>query len=194
MCIIQFELLVLVLRIFKRANATAFDFSRFPSVDAEVFKDRILSQDDVADVVCEIFDVRTKSDKFGRVLKLPKATVDCIYQQYSDPQDRLFAVLDEFVKQVEPPPTWRVIVEALRHPLIGQHRLAQEIESKYCPRSPTDDGSYTLSVPQSVHELFFTSLAEPCPVQKSGHTVTITAPVSVESSNAIPPGIAYLVH
>ena len=139
---IQFELLVLVLRIFQRANATAFEFSRFPSVDAEVFKDRILSQDDVPDVVREIFDVRTKSDKFGRVLKLPKATVDCIYQQNSDPQDRLFAVLDEFVKQVEPPPTWRVIVEALRHPMIGQHRLAQEIETKYCPRPPT--GTHTL--------------------------------------------------
>ena len=194
MYIIQFKLLVLGLRIFQRANATAFEFSSFPSVDAEVFKDRILSQDDVPDVVREIFDVRTKSDKFGRVLKLPKATVDCIYQQYSDPQDRLFAVLDEFVKQVEPPPTWRVIVEALRHPMIGQHRLAQEIETKYCPHPPTDDGSYTYSVSQSVHELFVTSLAEPRPVQKSGDTVATTTPVSVESSNTIPPGIACLVH
>ena len=112
-----------------------------PPVGVDGFKDKILSQDDVPDVVCEILDVRTKSDKFGRVLKLPKATVDSVYQQYSDPQDRLFAVLDEFVKQVEPPPTWRVILEALRNPLIGQHRLAQEIESKYCLRIPTDDGS-----------------------------------------------------
>ena len=157
-------------------------------VDADRFKDRILSQDDVPDVVCEILEVRTKSDKFGRVLKLPKATVDSVYQQYSDPQDRLFAVLDEFVKQVEPPPTWRVILGALRNPLIGQHRLAQEIESKYCPRVPTDDGSYTYSS-QSMHELSVTLLAEPYPVQKSGHTVATTAPVSVESSSTILPGM-----
>ena len=153
-----------------------------------------MSQEDVPDVVCEILDVRTKSDLFGRVLKLPAATVESIHQQYGDPKDRLFHIIDDLVKQVEPPPTWRVILEALRNRLIGHCRLAQEIESKYCPRPPTDDGSYTYSVSQSVHELFVTSLAEPRPVQKSGHTVATTAPVSVESSNTIPPGIAYLVH
>ena len=129
---------------FPTGERDGVEFFRSPFAEADTFKDRLLSPDDVPDVMCEIFDVRTKSDKFGRVLKLPKATVDSIYQQYSDPQDRLFAVLDEFVKQIEPPPTWRVIVEALRHPLIGQHRLAQEIESKYCPRPPTDDGTHNL--------------------------------------------------
>ena len=109
-----------------------------------------MSQDDVPDVVCEILDVQTKSDLFGRVLKLPAATVECIHLQYGDPKDRLFHIIDELVKQVEPLPTWRVILEALRNPLIGQHRLAQEIERKYCPRPPTDDGSYTYSVSQSV--------------------------------------------
>ena len=181
---------VYCLRIFReQANVTAYEFFRFPFADADAFKDRILSQDDVPDVVCEILDVRTKSDKFGRVLKLPRVTVYSIHQQYSDPQDRLFAVLDEFVKQVEPPPTWRVILKALRNPLIGHSRLAQDIESKYCPCPPTDDGSYTYCVSQSVHELFVTSLAELRPVQKSGDTVVTTAPVSVESSNTIPPGI-----
>ena len=131
--------------VFQRAKATALEFFHFLFAEADAFKDRTLNQDDVPDVVCEILDVRTKSDKFGRVLKLPKATVDSIYQQYSDPQDRLFAVIDEFVKQVEPLPTWRVIVEALMNPLIGQHRLAQEIESKYCTNPPTDEGTHTLS-------------------------------------------------
>ena len=162
---------------------------RFPFAEADAFKDRILSQDDVPDVVCDILDVQTKSDLFGRVLKLPATTVESIHQQYSNPQDRLFHIIDELVKQVEPPPTWRVILEALRNRLIGHSRLAQEIESKYCPCPSTDDGSYTYSVPQSVHELFVTSLAEPCPVQKSGDTVATTASVSVESSNTISPGI-----
>ena len=184
------------LRIFReRTNATALEFFRFPHfAEAETFKDRTLNQEDVPNVVGEILEVQTKSKTFGRVLGLPKVTVDSIHQQNSDPQECLIGVLDEFVKQVEPPPTWRVIVEALGHPLIGQHRLAQEIESKYCPRPPTDDGSYTYSVSQSVHELFVTSLAEPPPVQKSGLTVATTPPVSVESSNTVPPGIACLVY
>ena len=179
---------LVVLGNFPTGERDGVEFFRFPFAEADAFKDRILSQDDVSDVVGDILEVQTKSEEFGRVLKIPKPTVDAIHQQYGDPKLRLLHVLDEFVKQVEPPPTWRVIVEALRHPLIGQHRLAQEIESKYCPR-PTDDGSYTYSVSQSVHELFVTSLAEPRPVQKSGGTVPTTAPVSVESSNTISPGI-----
>ena len=171
--------------------ATAFQLFRFsPFAEADAFKDRILNQEDVPKVVCEILGVQTKSKTFGRVLRLPKVTVNSIHLHQSDPQECLFDVLDEFVKQVEPPPTWRVILEALRHPLIGQHHLAQEIESKYCPRPPTDYGSYTYCVSQSMHELFVTSLAEPRPVQKSGHTVAITTPVSMESSNTIQPGIA----
>ena len=150
----QFGLLVLALRIFRLANATAFEFFRFPFTEADAFKDRRLNHDDVTDVACEILEVQTKSKTFGRVLGLPKFIVDSVHKQNSDPQECLFGVLDEFVKQVKPPPTWRVIVEALRNPLIGHSRLAQEIESKYCPCPPTDDGSYTLSVPQSVHELF----------------------------------------
>ena len=165
----------------------------FPFAAADTFKDQTLSQDDVPNVVCEILDIQTMFMTFGRVLGLPKVTLDSIHQRHSDPQECLFGVLDEFVKQVEPPPTWRLILEALRHPLIRHYRLAQEIESKYCPRLPTDDDDYAYSVSQSVHELFVTSLAEPRPVQKSGDTVATTAPVSVESSDTIPPGIAYLV-
>ena len=128
--------------------ATAFQLFRFsPFAEADAFKDRILNQKDVPKVVCEILEVQTKSNTFGRVLGVPKVTVDSIHQRHSDSQECLIGVLDEFVKQVESPPTWRVILETLRNPLIGQYRLAQDIESKYCPRPPTDDGSYTYSVP-----------------------------------------------
>ena len=112
-----------------------------------MFKDRILNQDDVPNVVYEILDVGMKSELFGRVLKLPPSTVESIHQPHRDPQKCLFAVIDELVKQVEPLPTWRVILEALRHPLIGQRCLAQEIERKYCPHPPTNEGKF----PPSLH-------------------------------------------
>ena len=115
--------------------------------EADGFKDLTLNQEDVPKVVCEILEVQTKSKTFGRVLGLPRVTVDSIHQQNIDPQECLFGVIDEFVKQVEPLPTWKVIVEALRNPLICQHRLAQEIESKYCPHLPTNDGMQKLCVP-----------------------------------------------
>ena len=138
---IQFDLLVLALRIFQRASATAYKFFRLPPfTEADAFKDRTLNQRDVPNVVCQIRDVQTKSKTFGRVLGLPKVTVDSIHQQNSDPQERLIGVLDEFVKQVEPPPTWRVIMEALCNPLIGFHRLAHKVERKHCPFTLQQDG------------------------------------------------------
>ena len=88
----------------------------------------------------QILDVQTKSELFGRVLKLPAHTVDRIHKLYRDPEECLFQVMDEFVKQVEPRPTWRAIVNALRNPLIGLTSLAEEIENKHCPAPPAQDG------------------------------------------------------
>ena len=81
--------------------------------------------------------MQTKSKLFGRVLQLPPHTVDRIHVQYSDPEECLFQVMDEFVKQVEPRPTWRAIVNALKDPLTS---LAEEIENKNCPAPPAQDG------------------------------------------------------
>ena len=120
-----------------------FSFGQLTSIpltEADTSKDRTLNQEDVPKVVCEILEVRTKSKTFGRVLGLPKVTVDSIHQQNSDPQELLFGIIDEFVKQVAPSPTWRVIVEALRNPLIGHPSLAQKIEHKYCPLSLQSEG------------------------------------------------------
>ena len=136
------------LKIFReRTNATAFEFFRFPPfAEADTFKDRTLNQEDVPNVVGEILEVQTKSKTFGRVLGLPKVAVDSIHLQNSDPQECLIGVLDEFVKQVEPPPTWRVILEALRNPLINYHRLALKVEMKHCPLSLQQNGIYLYDV------------------------------------------------
>ena len=96
-------------------------------------EEQTLSDRDVAEIVQDIFDVQNETEALGRVLKLPKATVESIHrQQHSRPKDRLFHIIDEFVKQVEPRPTWKVIANALRSPLIGQPRLALDIERKHC--------------------------------------------------------------
>ena len=65
-----------------------------------------LDAQNVAEVVREILEVQNKSETLGRVLKLPKVAVDRILQQYSNPQDRLLHIIDEFVKQVELSPSY----------------------------------------------------------------------------------------
>ena len=105
-----------------------------------LFQPGTLDAQDVVEVVREIRVVQNKSETLGRILKLPKVTVDSISQEYSNPQDRLFRVIDEFVKQVEPSPTWRTIVDALKNPLVDEPRLAREIEGKFCPLTPEETG------------------------------------------------------
>ncbi|CAI8037814.1 hypothetical protein GBAR_LOCUS21140, partial [Geodia barretti] len=97
------------------------------------FLDKRLLQDDVPEIVANILDAQTKSELLGRVLKLSPSRVSAIHMQYKDPEECLFRVIDEFVKQVDPIPTWRVITTALRHPTIRLTGLADEIESKHCP-------------------------------------------------------------
>ena len=107
------------------------------------FLDKLLLKDDVPEILANILDAQTKSELLGRVLKLSPSRVSGIHMQYRDPEECLFCVIDEFVKQVDPRPTWRVILTALRHPTIRLTGLANEIESKHCP--PTICGTYIWS-------------------------------------------------
>lgn len=92
-----------------------------------------------------------KTKILGRLLRLPKTTVDSIHDGYADVHQFLFEVIDEFVNQKEPQPTWKNIVDALRHPLIRESNLAREIEHKYCASSSQDGNSYlTVIVPCTI--------------------------------------------
>ena len=101
-----------------------------PATDTE--SDRSFGEADVPKIYNEIFDVRSKSERFGRALGLPKGTVDSILGECQKPENRLLRIIDEFVRQLEPIPTWRIIVDALRTPLVNEPQLAQQIENKHC--------------------------------------------------------------
>ena len=78
-----------------------------------------------------LLPMQTKSEMFGRLLKLPTETVDSIILQRStDLKNQLFSIIEEFVRQIDPQPTWRVILNALRSPLLKEDRLAMKIENQ----------------------------------------------------------------
>ena len=91
---------------------------------------KLLSQDDAVEVVKELLSVQTKSKELGHLLGLPRERVDAILHSYRDPQKQLFYIIEEFLKQIEPRPTWGLILEALRSTLLKEYRLAMDIESK----------------------------------------------------------------
>ena len=68
----------------------------------------------------------------GLLLGIPNDELEIIEVNYrEDPQRSLIGVLQLWLKR-SPQPTWEAIVEALKHPIVGEPRLAAEIEAKYC--------------------------------------------------------------
>ena len=91
----------------------------------------ILKDDDLAQVLRELLKAKNKAYELGLELKLPQYEVESIRDTHQDPQERLTRIIEKFLKQVSPEPTWRVIVDALRSPLVNHAQLAREIEEAH---------------------------------------------------------------
>lgn len=97
-----------------------------------------MKKDDLCGVVEALFDAKHKASDLGLKLKVPHSELTSICKVHQDPQEQLTAIINYFLKQIEPRPTWRLIVEALRSPLVGLPRLAKEVEAAHCPTATRD--------------------------------------------------------
>ena len=96
--------------------------------------DEVLTPDDATKIVEELLPAQNKSHLLGLKLNLPRYEVAATHSRYSDPVDRLLHVITEFLRRtVTPKPTWRVIVEALRSPLVNLPDLARRVEADHFP-------------------------------------------------------------
>ena len=95
-------------------------------------------------VLNEIHDARTKWYYIGIELKLDVSTLKAIESKYSDCKDCLREVITKWLKAVQPKPTWRSLVDALRRPVVDESKLAAVIEGKYCSCIMEGQGNYTL--------------------------------------------------
>ena len=92
-----------------------------------------LTPDDAVDVLEGLLPAQNKSYELGLKLKLPQHVVEAIHSKQLPPDKYLLKVLIKFLQQVEPRPTWRVIVEALRSPAVNLPALAKRVEAAYFP-------------------------------------------------------------
>ena len=95
--------------------------------------DDSLTPDDAVNVLEEILEAQNQSFALGLKLKLPLHVVDGIYEKHSQPRDRLLQILTAFLQQVDPRPTWRAIVAALRSPAVNLPQLAMRVEAAHFP-------------------------------------------------------------
>ena len=99
--------------------------------------DKTLTPDDAVKIFEELLPAQNKSYVLGLKLKLQQYKVEAIHSRYQNPQDRLLHVIIAFLRQMEPRPTWRVIVKALRSRAINLPDLARRVEAAHFP-DPTD--------------------------------------------------------
>ena len=98
--------------------------------------DKTLGPDDAVSVLEEILEAKTHARYIGLKLQLPTHIVDGICVMYSDPKDHLHRIIEEYLKQVAPTPTWSAIADALKSPLVNLPHLAKRIEDKHCVPVP----------------------------------------------------------
>ena len=92
-----------------------------------------LTPDDAVNVLEKIIEAQNHSRFLGLKLNVPDYIVTGIHTHYTDPKERLYYVLVEFLKQVDPRPTWRAIVAALRSPAVNLPQLAMRVERGHFP-------------------------------------------------------------
>ena len=115
--------------------------------------DEPLTPDSAVTVHEEILEAQNQSYVLGLKLKLPLYVVDSIYEKYSEPRDRLLRVLIEFTKQVDPRPTWRAIVDALRSPAVNLPQLAMRVEAAHFPSKATHNAPLETAIPTCTYNV-----------------------------------------
>ncbi len=88
---------------------------------------------DIKHVRRVIYDARAKWYDIGIELEIPTGTLKSIKSMYDSPADCLVEILDIWLKQVEPKPSWRLLITALEQPTIGEERLADKLKQKCYP-------------------------------------------------------------
>ena len=74
-------------------------------------------------------EVACKWKRLGVFLEISPGRLDTIETKHHDPQDCLQEMLQVWLKQVHPPPTWASIINALES--LEEQRLAKELTEKY---------------------------------------------------------------
>ena len=78
--------------------------------------------------------VAHKWKRLGVFLKISTGRLDNIEADHHNTQDCLQEMLQVWLKQVHPPPTWASIINALDSDSLEEQRLAGELREKWIPK------------------------------------------------------------
>ena len=114
----------------------------FPQCSAFIFCAKLffyvgerLSLDDDLNLLNAVYQslwpIRAKAQQLGLALDIDAGTLD-VFAKYSDDK-ALMEVIKVWLRRVNPVPTWKSLVTALRRENVGESALANKIARKHCP-------------------------------------------------------------
>ena len=92
--------------------------------------DAALNEDNTVDVAELLEPAKNHSFALGLKLNLPSSEVEAIHLNSSSQDDSFIQVIIKFLQQADPAATWRVIIDALRSPLLRLKGLARRVEDR----------------------------------------------------------------
>lgn len=114
--------------------------------------DETLTLKDARKILEELLEAQNDSSLLGLTLNLRHDDVEAIENRYSDPRERLLHIIIAFLNKAEPRPTWRVIIDALKNPVVNLTALARRVEAVHFPNPtpictpPTQSGKCVIKV------------------------------------------------
>ena len=130
----------------------------FPSLNAAPGGDDILTESDAVNILEELTEAQNSANLLGFMFSIKPSEVEAIQAMYQNPKERLCQIILAFLRQAEPPPTWRAIVNALRSKTVNLTALAKRVEAAHFPdptasRDPptTTSGESVTDVSNTVH-------------------------------------------
>ena len=95
--------------------------------------DDILKESDAGNILEELAEAQNHAHLLGLMLKISPWDVEAIQKKHKEPVDKLYDIIRAFLKQAEPPPTWRAIVNALRSKIVNLTALSKRVEAAHFP-------------------------------------------------------------
>ena len=105
----------------------------FPSLNAAPAGDDILTESDAVNILEELTEALGHAVVLGVMLSIKPVELEAISKMYQDPKERLYHIILAFLRQAEPPPTWRAIVNALKSSAVNLTALAKRVEEAHFP-------------------------------------------------------------
>ena len=76
-----------------------------------------------------------KWEMIATFLQMRRGSIAVVKAEQTDAEKKLFDIIRRWLNETNPIPTAANLVDALRHPLIGENVIARKIEEEFYPQS-----------------------------------------------------------